>query len=121
MPSPTQRTLKALRARGCQAEVVERWLAHVHRGGGAMGVRRDLFGWIDIVALEPGRGIGGVQSTGQDFSGHLRKLQRERGPQVRAWLQAGGWAELWGWRKLRGIWTPRVLSLALEDFDPLWD
>ena len=112
--TPTQRTLKALRARGLTCAIVERWNPHVR-------IRQDLYGWIDILAIGPEAGIIGVQSTGQDFAGHLRKLRGERVEKVREWLAAGGKAELWGWRKLkvkRGgkamVWRPRVLEITEE-------
>jgi len=41
--SPTQRTLLALRKRGCLAAVVEKWNPHVRRPDGGSGVRMDLF------------------------------------------------------------------------------
>jgi hypothetical protein len=117
--TPTERTLRELRRRGCKADICERWLAHVHRGGGGFGVRRDLFGWIDIIVTDRDRGIGAIQSTGAAFAEHWRKLQEDRRSQVLHWLECGGWAELWGWRKLKGVWTPRIKPLTLVDFDPL--
>lgn len=116
--SPTERTLAELRARGLPADICERWLSHVHRGGGGFGIRRDLFGWIDIIAICPDRGVGGIQSTGTDFSGHWRKLQKDRRSQVHQWLGSGAWAELWGWRKLRGVYAPRIKDLSIRDFEP---
>lgn len=118
--SPTMRTLEALRSRGMQAGICERWLPHVSRGDGGFGIRRDLFGWIDVIAIDPARGVGGVQSTGTAFSEHWRKLTEERATQIRAWLEAGAWGELWGWRKLKGVWAPRIAVLSLDDFGDIW-
>jgi hypothetical protein len=117
--SPTQRTLAALREQGRKCAIVEKWNPYA-------GVRQDLFGFIDIIALERDglRGIIGVQSTGSAFAAHERKLLEERREACIAWLLAGGEIELWGWRKLkvkRGgkatCWTPRVRTFELEDFD----
>ena len=90
---------------------------------GPHGVRQDLFGFIDIVALEPGRIIG-VQSTGQDFAGHRRKMLGPRRAMVRAWLESYGHVELWGWRKLvekrgskRMVWRHRVEVITLETLE----
>lgn len=117
--SPTQRTLKALREMGRECGIVERFNPHV----GPHGIRQDLFGIIDIIALEPNGGIVGVQSTGQDFANHYRKLTEEKKNFSLAWLRAGGTLELWGWRKIkvkRGgkamRWEPRIHKFALEDF-----
>jgi hypothetical protein len=54
--SPTQRTLRALRQQGCICDVAEKFNAHV----GPFGIRQDLFGFIDIVALKPS-GIAGIR------------------------------------------------------------
>src|SRR5438094_8958396 len=51
--SPTQRTLLALRKRGCLAAVVEKWNPHAKRTDGGLGLRMDLFGFGDILAVEP--------------------------------------------------------------------
>ena len=117
--TPTQRTLKALRDQGMTAAVVERWNAYA-------GIRQDLFGIIDIVALHPVRGVVGVQSTGQDFAGHMAKMTVEKRDECMAWLKTPGTClELWGWRKLlrkpggkARTWQPRVHVFTLEDFTP---
>ena len=54
--SPTQRSLKHLRDSGCVAEVVERWNPHSR-------TRKDLFGFVDILALSPDGNTIGVQAT----------------------------------------------------------
>ena len=115
--SNTQRTLRALRQQGCLCGIVERFNAYA----GKFGVRQDLFGFIDIIALYPD-GIYGIQSCGQSFAEHDRKiLENEIAPE---WLKTGGYIALWGWRKVlkkRGgkqkVWKPRVKVYQLEDFD----
>lgn len=116
--SPTQRTLRALRERGLVTAIVEKFNQHA----GPFGVRQDLFGIIDVLALDPQKGVIGVQSTGQDFSGHRTKLLEERNQECRDWLATPGTSlELWGWRKIklkRGgkaeRWAPRVAVITLE-------
>ena len=44
--SPTARSLKVLRDAGFTAEVVEKWIPFAK-------VRKDLWGWCDIIALDP--------------------------------------------------------------------
>lgn len=111
--SPTQRTLKALRAKGLICGIVERRIPHTQ-------ITRDLFGIIDIIALDFSRGVVGVQSTGQAFSEHHNKLMYERRQECQAWLLTPGChLELWGWRKLKAGWQPRVRVYTLADFaDP---
>lgn len=120
--TPTQRTLKALKEHygPWSCGIVERWIPRAQ-------VRKDLFGIIDIIVTVEGKGILGVQSTGQDFAGHHKKLTEEKPEECARWLKAGGMLELWGWRKLkvkRGgkamVWKPRIKVYTLTDFiDPL--
>lgn len=120
--SPTQRTLHWLRDQGMFCGIVERFLAHA----GPFGKREDLFGFIDIIALDPatpGAGVIGVQSCGQAFSEHYLKITQECGDEALAWLRAGGRITLIGWRKVklhRGgkaeRWAPRVQVITAADF-----
>jgi hypothetical protein len=90
---------------------------------GPHGIRQDLFGCIDIIALDPARGVIGVQSCGQGFADHKPKLLEERSQEVMEWLKTPGTAlELWGWRKVklnRGgkamRWKPRLARLILDN------
>ena len=118
--SPTQRTLNALREEGRIAGVVERF----NRFGGNFGIRQDLFGIIDIIALDKEKGVVGVQSTGSAFSAHHRKLTEEKRQECIDWLETPGTSlELWGWRKIKKkkggkqmVWAPRIKEYTLEDF-----
>lgn len=117
--SPTQRTLQALRSQGRKCGMVERFNPHV----GPHGIRQDLFGIIDIIALDPERGVVGIQSTGSAFAEHERKLLEERRQDTHDWLSTPGASlELWGWRKVkvkRGgkamRWEPRIRTFTLAD------
>lgn len=116
--SNTQRTLRALRARGLVAAIVERF----NQYAGPHGIRQDLFGIIDVLALDPSRGVIGIQSCGSAFSEHFRKLTTEKAQETSDWLSTPGTSlELWGWRKVklkRGgkaeRWTPRVVQITLD-------
>lgn len=120
--SNTQRTLRALRARGLVAAIVERW----NQYAGPHGIRQDLFGIIDVLALDPERGVIGIQSCGSAFSEHFRKLTTEKAQETSDWLSTPGTSlELWGWRKVklkRGgkaeRWTPRVVQITLDMIGP---
>jgi hypothetical protein len=118
--SPTQRTLKALRDEGRVCGIVERFIAQA----GPFGKRVDLFSFIDIITLCPEyKVITGVQSCGQSFSAHLKKILNECRENAMLWLECGGRIQIYGWRKLlkkRGgkqkIWVPRIKEITLEDF-----
>ena len=84
--TPTQRTIRELRNQGRVCGIVERWNQHV----GPHGIRQDLFGIIDVIALDPQRGVVGVQSCGSSFAAHARKLLDERTQECIDWLSTPG-------------------------------
>jgi hypothetical protein len=117
--SPTQRTLKRLREQGITAGIVERWLAFA----GKFGKRQDLFGIIDIIALDPIDGVIGIQSCGNTFSSHYKTITEEKYQNTLEWLETPGTKlEIWSWRKVvkeRGsgvyIWRVRKKRITVED------
>ena len=116
----TQRTLRHLRQEGRICGIVEKF----NRFAGPHGVRQDLFGFIDIISLDPARGIVGVQSCGADVAAHRRKILEQCTAEAIEWLKSNGLIEIWGWRKVvkaRGmklkVWAPRVEQITLKDFD----
>ena len=121
--SPTQRTMRALREIGTKCAVVERWNAFAPRPGGPPGIRIDLFGIIDVLALDPERGVVGIQCCGADFAAHKRKLLEERAQDTLDWLSTPGTVlEIWSWRKVKAkrggkamVWRPRVEEITRED------
>jgi hypothetical protein len=112
--------MRALRDQGRVCAIVERFNQHV----GPYGIRQDLFGIIDIIALDPERGVVGIQSCGSDFAAHEQKILVDRNQESYDWLSTPGTVlELWGWRKVklkRGgtamRWQPRVREFTLADF-----
>jgi hypothetical protein len=82
---------------GWPAEVVERWVPFNK-------TRKDLFGFVDIIAITPG-GILGIQATsGSNVAARRTKIHTLHVPVLEAWIAAGGKVEVWGWskRKKRG-------------------
>lgn len=112
--SPTQRALAECRAREWQAQVVEYWLAPARR-------RVDLFGCIDILALDGAKGCLGIQVTsGSGHSARVKKSLAE--PRIKAWVAAGNRFEVWSYAKRgpvgkRKVWTLRVQRLELDEFE----
>jgi len=110
-----------MREQGRICGIVEKFNHHV----GEFGIRQDLFGFIDIIAIDPVNGIIAIQSCGQDFAGHIRKMTEERNDAMYQWLQHAP-VELWGWRKVklkRGgkaeRWKPRVADFILGENEEL--
>lgn len=119
----TQRTLRALREQGRIVDTVERWVTvPTHPGG---GFRKDLFGFIDLIVLDAESGIIAIQSCGQGFSEHIKKItDSECTEYVVEWLKCGGKLELYGWRKVklkRGgkamRWKARIADITLSGDD----
>ena len=98
---------------------VERWIPT----GGKTGFRKDLFGFIDIIAIDA-LSIVAIQSCGQSYAEHERRiLDSDCTANVLEWLKAGGRVQVWGWRKVklkRGgkamRWSPRSREFVLGDF-----
>lgn len=104
---------------GRKCGIVERWI----ECAGPHGKRIDLFNIIDIIALDYKLGVVGVQSCGNSFSTHLKKMTIEHRQDSIDWLNTPNTTlELWAWRKVkkkRGgkamVWRPRIKIITLED------
>jgi len=124
MSKHTERTLALLRQHGYACDIVERYVRTQNEWGGK---RRDLFGIIDILAIDAGTTLG-VQSCGSDFAEHRTKILAS--PHLSAWLSSPGRAlMLIGWRKVaayrkdgsraaRDRWAPRVVYFSMVDGEP---
>ncbi len=89
--SPTSRSLEALALSGWTAQKVEYWLSF----GGKGGIRKDLFGGIDIVAVRPNEVLGVQATSKSNVSARVKKLLGL--PAIRAWVESGAKLECWGW------------------------
>ena len=103
MTSPTSRTLDHCRNLGYTPWVVEHWQPF-WRGkdaSGAMlargGVRQDLFGFVDVVALDGSRTYAIQTTVTGGSSAHRKKI--EDSPHLAAVLNAGWLVEVWDWAK----------------------
>lgn len=113
--SPTARSLDYLRQRSMIAMVVERWNQYAR-------VRIDLFGFIDIVAMNrDDKEIIGIQSTSR---GNMNKriLKILSIPDAKYWLEIGGKIHVHGWSKKgkvgqRKLWVVDVREITLRDFE----
>jgi hypothetical protein len=97
-----------LRGRGYLVGVVERWIA-------LAGVRRNLFGFADILAVHVrDRAFLIVQATTVAHVADRLDQARAR-PELAAWLRAGGAFEAWGWRQSGRSWRVKVAAVRAED------
>lgn len=109
--TPTQRTLKYYRDAGFTCAVTEKWNPYAK-------IRQDLFGFIDLVALIPGR-IVGIQTT--SGSNHAARREKIRGlPEARKWLETGAEIHIASWAKKkprgqkRALWALRIEEITLS-------
>lgn len=105
--TPTQRTLALCRKNGWTVAVTERWNPFAK-------IRQDLFGFIDLVALN-GQQIIGIQTTvGDSVSKRIAKIRDE--PRAAKWLESGGRIFVHGWRKLASSrkWECREIEITTE-------
>lgn len=102
--SPSARTKAWLTAYNIPVDSVERWLPRAK-------VRKDLFGFIDLIAIKRGR-IWGIQCTdGTNHAKHIPKILAC--VHLRAWLDAANF-DLISWRKLDQFgWTHRGTQFLL--------
>jgi hypothetical protein len=110
--SPTARTLVLLRKEGWCCGKVEQTVPHTF-------IKRDLGGFIDIVAWKPGHRILAVQATsGDHVADRIAKIRSL--PAAEAWMRsAGGTVEVWGWRKVgdrgkRKLWEARRVMVGMD-------
>jgi len=106
MGSPTSRTLAELRKRGFPlVDVVERWIPGAN-------IRRDLFGIVDVLAVDANGSVTAVQATsGANVSARVAKIVASDALHV---LRLAGWRILvFGWRKnAKGRYVLREVDLS---------
>lgn len=112
--SSVQHALAALRKSGWTCAIVEKWNPHV-------GIRQDLFGMIDIVAIRPDNiGVLGVQTAGGAWGHiqeHVNKITEK--PALKIWLEAGNRLEIFSFTKVaprdkRPHWQLRRVPIVLD-------
>jgi hypothetical protein len=84
-------TIKRLEEMGWTAFVVEQVIPHTF-------LKRDVFGFGDILAMSPSRGIMLVQATGGG-NGSTRAIKIRQEPRHAIWLASGGRIQVWDFVK----------------------
>jgi hypothetical protein len=90
--SPTQRSLKYLRDQGFLVAIVEHWNHFAN-------IRQDLFGFADILAVHPGRGITLAVQTTSGSNVSARRTKLTACANVATCLKAGWLIHVHGWAK----------------------
>jgi hypothetical protein len=93
MSSPTQRSLKYLRLLGYRVEIVERWIPGAN-------IRRDLFGFIDLLAIKDGEVLAVQTTSGSNVAARVAKIASDELAGAVADVRKLGWSiHVHGWRK----------------------
>lgn len=93
--TPTSRSKALLEREGCLVAIVERWNPFAK-------VRQDLFGIIDLLAVNSGTTIA-VQTT--SLSNVATRRTKMQSSEALPRLIAAGWCvELHGWSKVKNRW-----------------
>lgn len=101
--SPTQLSLEKLRADGWLAEVVEKWVPGAN-------IRKDLWGWTDIVALKDGQTLAVQTTSYSNISARVNKITES---DTIAEVRKANWSvEVHGWRKVNNRWACKVVDVS---------
>ena len=106
--SHTTRTLRLLEKEGWRPWVVEKWIPIPKGRNPAGGIRRDLFNFIDVIAVR-GTETLAVQCTA--YSGVSSRVCKIEENEYFPYVCAAGWrVEVWGWRKPKHRWAVRKVK-----------
>src|SRR5687768_3102378 len=109
--SPTARALAECKKRGFIAQVVERRLPHAF-------ITQDLFGCIDILAIDDNQGVLGIQVTSSsNMAARVTKIREKCWDKIGPFLERGNRLVVWGFSKRgkegkRKVWTLREVEVA---------
>ena len=104
--SPTQRTLKRLRDSGDYplVSIVERWNAFAK-------IRQDLFGIIDLLAVDSKGNTVGIQVTSySNISARVKKM--EDSDAIRHLRDANWTLIVEGWHKKNNRWVSKIIDIS---------
>ena len=104
--SPSARALAECRKRDWPCGIVERYCSFTKR-------RHDLFGCIDLVALDDKMGALGIQVT--SGANHAKRVQKTlEEPRILRWLQKGNRFEVWSYAKRGAAGKRKLWQLRIE-------
>lgn len=80
-------------------------------------IKRDFFGFADLIAVSPTRGIMAVQVTGGESSSNalarIRKIKAE--PRAGIWLAAGGRIQVHSWQGKGNVRECYITNIVKEE------
>ena len=103
--SPTQLTLRKLKTDGWTTLAIVEYFVPFAK------VRRDLFGFIDVLAVKDGDTLG-IQCT--TFNNRLARVRKIEDSEHLPVLREANWSlEVWGWRKNKSNkWEVDIIDVS---------
>lgn len=81
--------------------------------------RRDLFGFIDMIAMNDSEIIGVQACSSSDINPHIDLILKSE--MALRWARAGGVIRIYAWRKVlpsrtskRALWKPRIIVFYID-------
>jgi len=109
--SPTQNSLKKIKTDGWSlAQIVEHWNPFGKGGGN----RKDLFGIIDILALNDKGDVLAVQTTSKNnMNARIKKMESDEHFYALSSMRQASWQiEVHGWYKEGNRWKVKIADLS---------
>jgi carbonic anhydrase len=101
--SPTQLSLKKLKADGYVCQITERWNAFAK-------IRVDLFGFIDVLAIKENETLAVQTTSYSNISARVKKISDH--DNVGAVRKAGWKIHVHGWHKVGSRWECKVVDVS---------
>ena len=101
--SPTQLSLKKLKADGYVCQITERWNAFAK-------IRVDLFGFVDVLAIKENETLAVQTTSYSNISARVRKISEH--DNVGAVRKAGWKIHVHGWHKVGSRWECKVVDVS---------
>jgi hypothetical protein len=117
--STTQLSLNKLRKAGYTVSIVEKWVPQTAAGFKGAIIRKDVWGFGDILAVKIGEAsVILVQTTSRaNISSRLNKIKEI--PESGIWLAAGNRIVIHGWSQKKGStrWICKEVEVAFEEIE----
>ena len=103
--SPTQNSIKKIKTDGWTTVAIVEYFVPFAK------VRRDLFGFIDVLAVKDGDTLG-IQCT--TFNNRLARVRKIEDSEHLPVLREANWSlEVWGWRKNKSNkWEVDIIDVS---------
>jgi hypothetical protein len=116
MSSPTQLSLNKLRKDGYTVSLVEKWVPQTPAGFKGAIIRKDVWGFGDILAVKISESsVVLVQTTSKaNISSRLNKIKQI--PEAGIWLASGNRILVHGWAQKKGSnrWLCKEIEVSFE-------